>query len=88
MRQIETRLSRLEKIAPDGDPFGLKKIGDHELEGFCRDLYVSILGREDCSELHAGARAQVEQMDREARIWAEFYSRPDIAAACAKNRAK
>lgn len=88
MRQIETRLARLEKTAPDTDPFGLKKMTDDELEGFCRDLHVSILSREDCAELHAGARAQLEQIDREARKWAEFDSRPDIAAACAKNRAK
>ena len=88
MRQIETRLSRLEKIAPDGDPFGLKKMSDDELEGFCRDLYVSILSRDDCAEMHARARANLEQMDREARKWAEFYSRPDIAAACAKTHAK
>ena len=88
MRQIETRLARLEKIAPDGDPFGLKKMSDDELVAFCRDLYVSILSREDCGELHTGARAQLEQMDHEACKWAEFYSRPDIAAACAKNRAK
>ena len=73
---------------PAGDPFGLKKMGDDELEVFCRDLYVSILSREDCGELHAAAGAQLEQMDREGRKWAAFYSRPDIAAACAKNRAK
>jgi len=88
MRQIETRLSRLEKTAPGGDPLGLKKLSDEELERVCRDLYVSILGREDCAELHAGASAQLEQMDHEARKWVEFYSRPDIAAACAENRAK
>ena len=88
MGQIETRLSRLEKVAPASDPFGLKKMSDDELEGFCRDLCMSILSREDSAEMHAEARAYLEKMDREARKWAEFYSRPDIAAACAKNRAK
>ena len=84
MRQIETRLSKLEKAAPGSDPFGLKKMSDDELDGFCRHLYVTILSREDCPELHAGVRAQLAKMDREARKLAEFFSRPDIAAACAK----
>jgi hypothetical protein len=88
MRQIETRLARLEKAAPDDDLFGLKKMTDDELEALCRDFHVWVLSREDCTELHADARAQLEQMDREARKRAEFYSRPDVAAACAKNRAK
>lgn len=72
MRQIVTRLARLEKTAPDDDPFSLKKLTDDELEAFCRNLHVSILSREDCAELHAGVEAQLERMDREACKWAEF----------------
>jgi hypothetical protein len=89
VRQIETRLSRLEANVPPPDEFGIGKMTSHELEVMLHDVRKALIAHPETSA-DERERAQLALNEQEAtvRSWLAFYQRPDIADAIARNRAK
>ena len=98
MRQIESRLQKLETVAAvtaAEDPygidakFGLSKMNDTELKHFWHELTLSIVNHSDSTpEMIAAAKAELEAMEAEVRKHVLENREPELAAIIAKNLAE
>jgi hypothetical protein len=89
VKQLKTRIAKLEGAAPQDDPFGAKKMTDHDLEVALHDVRLAMIASNEISEQErARLRAELQEREDTVRSWLAFYRRPDIAASIASNRAR
>ena len=88
MKQIETRLSRLERLVPANDRLGVTNLSSHELELMLHDVRGAMIADPETSEdERERLRQNLAKQEAAVRAQLAFFRRPDIADAIVRNRA-